>query len=358
MHEILNKKTTKALHGIAILLMIYHHIFINGNLWFVDSPTSLFDCLNFINFGLADSFQQSFAWFARICVSIFAFTSGYGIYVQLSKRNNDKLNMIDMYKYCFKRIWSFYKKYLIVFLVFVGIQYYLGIYKIAEMDIPEFILSVFGLSYFYNDTWWYVSQYYAMVLLSPIAFVFLNKIKKKEIVILGILFILTFVVATLNGSLIPYIKFYSKNIQTQFMMFLIIFVEGMFVCKYNLANLIGMKLNKVACVFIVIATFILRVFLMRAPSDSIFDLVLIAPFVVALACLLINIKDNNLLVFIGNYSTYMWFNHAYFYAVLFFDLVIRSDYSLIVFIQVVIYSLVTAIFLTKLEQFLSKILKK
>lgn len=357
MHKLLNKKTTKALHAIAILMMIYHHIFINGNTWYVNEAKSLFDYLDVINFGRADTLQQTFAWFCRICVSIFAFTSGYGIYIQLSNKVKEKMDIISMYKYCFKRILSFYLKYLIVFVIFVELEYCLGIYTLEDTDFLRLFLSVLGLSYFYNDTWWYVSQYYAMVLCAPIIYVLLNKMKKKETLMAIIIFALTFVVAVITGNLMPYIKFYRKGIQTQFMMFLIIFIEGMFISKYNLADYIGKKLNKLTSLFVVIIVFVLRVLLIRAPSDSFFDLVLIAPFVIALAYLLKDIKDNNLLVFIGNYSTYMWFVHSYFYAYIFFDLVIQCDQSIVVYIQTVIYSLTSAILLTKFEKLLLKIKK-
>lgn len=358
MHKLLNKKTTKALHGIAILMMVYHHIFINGNTWYVNEPKSLLNILNVINLGKADTFQQTVAWFTRICVSIFAFTSGYGIYVQLSNKVKEKMDIITMYRYCFKRIFAFYKKYLLVFVIFVGLEYYLGAMDVGEIDAIRFIESLLGLSYFYNDTWWYVSQYYAMVLCAPIIFILLNKIKKKETIILSSIFALSFVVAAILGQLPAYIKFYSKNIQTQFMMFLIIFIEGMFISKYNLADIIGGELNRLTSAFVVIVIFVLRIVLIRAPSDSLFDLVLIVPFVIALAYLLKDIKDNNLLVFLGNYSTYMWFVHSYFYAYIFFDLVIQCDQSIFVYIQTVLYSLATAIMLTGIENFLTKKLKK
>ena len=349
-HTLLNKKRTLMLHSVAILMMIYHHIFINGNTWFVNEPKSLFFIFNPINMGLAFNAQQTFAWFCRICVSIFAFTSGYGMYVQYENRVGNNINILEMYKYAFKRILSFFKKYALMFVIFIGLELHTHAIEFEQYQITEYILSFFGLSYTLNFTWWYVSQYYFMVLLSPLFYVILNKFKLKHYISLLLIFILGFIIAYISGYGFAYLKFFSKNIQTQLMMFVIIFAEGMFVGHFNLMDYLGNKINWLISLLIIVVVYLLRINLVRAASDSLFDLVLIFPFVLALTKLFSYIKKGEyLFTFLGKYSTYMWFVHAYFYAYMFFRLVIKSDYSLFVYIQTVVYSLVTAILLTNLE---------
>lgn len=75
----LDKKKSAALHGIAILMMIYHHLFIGGNGWAVNEGTSLFSVFDSIDLSGSGSAQLGFAWFCKICVAIFAFTSGYAL---------------------------------------------------------------------------------------------------------------------------------------------------------------------------------------------------------------------------------------------------------------------------------------
>ena len=76
----LNKKTAGALHGIAILMMIYHHLFIGGNALYVNEGKSILSVFDFINLTGSGSAQLGFAWFCKLCVAIFAFTSGYAMY--------------------------------------------------------------------------------------------------------------------------------------------------------------------------------------------------------------------------------------------------------------------------------------
>lgn len=64
----LSKRETQALHGLAILLMLYHHLFCIQTRIHV-SYYSL----------LGRGIEEKAAWFGKICVAIFAFTSGYGL---------------------------------------------------------------------------------------------------------------------------------------------------------------------------------------------------------------------------------------------------------------------------------------
>ena len=124
--KFLTKKYAQMLHGVAILMMIYHHLFISGNYWPVNEGSSLFDVFDFLSLGIADTAQLTFAYFCRICVAIFAFTSGYAMYIQFDNKRGDKeIKIIDLFKYCGKRLWSFYKKYLLAFIIFISLEYFI-----------------------------------------------------------------------------------------------------------------------------------------------------------------------------------------------------------------------------------------
>lgn len=356
-HTILNKKVTLMLHGIAILMMIYHHIFQYGNTWYVDNPTSLFDYLNAINMGRAYTYQQTFAWFCRICVAIFAFTSGYGIYIQYEKQGIIDFKL--MYKNAFNRLLKFYKKYLLMFIVFISLEIYTNCISVVNYTILDFVASGLGLSYVFNFTWWYVSEYYLLLLVSPIIYWVLHIFKFKHYLYIIVLFIIGCVISFVLGNLIPYLKFFSYIIQTQVVMFLVIFMEGMFVAHFNLVDIIANKINNIVAILILIIVYIARVLLVRDAPDSLFDLVLITPFIIACSKLFSSIKlKYSLLSFFGKYSTYMWFVHAYFYAIMFFRLVIKSNYSLLVYVQTVYLSLFTALLLTLLEKGIDKLILK
>lgn len=357
MESLLNKKNTTILHGLAILMMVYHHLFISGNTWFINSGTSLFDIFNGINFGGAETAQQTFAWFCKICVAIFAFTSGYAMFVQFERKCNGSLNIIEMYKYCIKRLLSFYIKYFLCFVFFVGYEYLTGNQDGFDYSLSNVILSLLGLRTSFNGTWWYIAVYYRMVLLSPIIYVLLNKMKLKDYLIIIGLGIASFIIAFISGHFIEYFKSISVFIQNFVIIYIVIFAEGMFCGRYKFLDYIASKLNFITSLLLLIITYILRVLLIRAPSDSLFDIVLTIPFVLSITKLISysNIISN-FLHYMGNYSTYTWFIHAYFYSYLFFNTVYRADMSLLVYVQVVLYSLVSSILFDYIEKNIKKLI--
>lgn len=358
----LNKKITMALHGVAILMMIYHHLFMTGNVFYIHESKSLFDVFNSINYFSNESVQLVFAYFCKICVAIFAFTSGYAIYLQLAKKcihNNETENTKEMISYCGHRFISFYKKYLIAFLFFVGCEYFLGNPNGFDFSLTNYILNLLGLRATYNGTFWYVSVYYVMIVSSPFIYLLLNKMKNKDYLFLAGLFIISFLVAFVTGNTAVFLKTISKFIQNYFIIYLIIFAEGMFCAKYQLIDKIGEKLNLLTSAALLLVTFFLRLMLIRDPSDPLFDLVLIIPFIISTAKILSYLDSvTSFFSFFGRYSAYMWYAHAYFYAYLFFNLLFKNDLSLIIYVQVLIYSLVSGIIFTQIENLITRQLKK
>ncbi len=356
---LLTKENARALHGVGILMMIYHHLFIGGNTWYVTEGWSLLDALDRLSLGQADGFQLTFAWFCKICVAIFAFTSGYAMYVQFAKKTQKTTDLKSMYLYCFKRLWSFYRKYLLCFLFFITYDYLAGNQNGFDYSPVNYLLNLLGIRANYNGTWWYILIYYYMVLLSPIVYVLLNKLKFRHYLLLIGLFILSFAVAFFAGSFIDYAKFISKTVQNYIIIYLIIFMEGMFCGRYPILDLVSSWLHPLLSVLLFLATFVARALLIRAPSDSLFDIVFIVPFIISFTKMMnCSKKVTGAFAYIGTYSAYMWYAHAYFYSYLFFNLVFRSDLSLFVYLQVVVYSMAASIIFDRIERFLMKSFRK
>lgn len=343
----LNKNRTMALHGIAILMMIYHHLFIGGNGWALNEGTSLLSVFDTLDLSGSGSAQMGFAWFCKICVAIFAFTSGYAMFNQL----NNKKSLWEMLKYIPKRLWSFYKKYLLAFLFFVGCSYFMT--DGFDFSLSNFIPSLLGLKASYNGTWWYVSVYYLMVIVSPCLYLILKKINYSGYLTVFIVFVICLLIAVFTGNLVPFYKTISLIVQNNTMVYLLIFAEGMFCARYNLIDYIGNKLNLFTSIILLVIIYILRSLLIRVPSDPLFDLIFIAPYIIATVKLLsYSDKLNFFFGYFGKYSAYMWYSHAYFYSYLFFVYVEKCDASVLVYLQVVFYSLVCAIAFTGIEDWL------
>ena len=331
--RLFDRESTLMLHGLAILMMIYHHLFITGNTRCINYGISLFDIFDGINLGSAETAQMTVAWFCKICVAVFAFTSGYGMYIQLDKKYGRDSDFKKMYEYCFERLFSFYKKFLLCFLFFTGYEYFSGNHSGFDYSLLNYILNLIGLRSSYNATWWYVSVYYCMVLLSPIIFSVLNgKIKLKYVLLIFgmgcicLIGVLCYAYAINDFS--HYLTIFKNLIQSALVVYLTIFIEGMICSKYDILEKLASKMNFISATALLIVTFIARALLIRIPGDSVFDVVLTIPFVLSVSVLFLNSKYlKKVLIFIGKYSAYMWYCHPYFYAYLFFSPVNGSTNS-------------------------------
>ncbi len=132
----LDKNCSTMIKGIAVLLMILHH------LWgFPDRVPELQLPNAYVQIGSA----------GKICVSIFMFLSGYGLYANYLRQGQAHI---------WKRIWNVYKRYWQVFLVFVPIGYIMGLH----LDIQEAIGNLICLSCSYNHEWWFLATYIELLL--------------------------------------------------------------------------------------------------------------------------------------------------------------------------------------------------
>lgn len=97
-------------------------------------------------------FEMKLAWLCKLCVAVYAFISGYGLYHTCHKlhQNNISEMLLTDYKKVIKHLWGFYLKYWLVFLVFVPIGF---VYFGRTFDKKTFFLSLIGESCAYNDEW-------------------------------------------------------------------------------------------------------------------------------------------------------------------------------------------------------------
>lgn len=75
----ITKRQSAVLQGVAILMMVYHHLY---------SFAVEYDSL--LPFMQVDTVQK-IAWFCKLCVGIFAFISGYGMYYVMGRQTKKVL---------------------------------------------------------------------------------------------------------------------------------------------------------------------------------------------------------------------------------------------------------------------------
>ena len=132
-----DKKSTTIIKGIAILLMVYHHLFIHRS--------DFVFC-----FGIfPDSVRYEFALFGKICVAIFFFLSGFGI----NRNRNKSFSINGELKKVGKRLKTLFFNYWKVFFCFVPLGFILGK---MNFSLGEFILNFIGWEHSYNIEWWVI----------------------------------------------------------------------------------------------------------------------------------------------------------------------------------------------------------
>ncbi|MDX2097642.1 MAG: acyltransferase family protein, partial [Leptolyngbyaceae cyanobacterium bins.59] len=153
------REKTNVAKGIAILLMFSNHLYafpdrlLHGNFYIPLIPTFNVEFL-IGNFG-------------SVCVSIFLFLSGYGMYI--GYKNSRYLSL----RYSLNKLKDFYLTYWLYFLVFVPIGLFFfqnetlwySSEKRYSLEILDLLEGFSGWSARYNSEWWFVRMFVLMLLL-------------------------------------------------------------------------------------------------------------------------------------------------------------------------------------------------
>lgn len=168
-----NKENTLTLKGIAILMMMFHHCFRIPTL-FKDYKVSFFP--------FSQDFVVDISDFFKICVSIFAFITGYGLILSLKKLNDKyEWSKNDILKWCKKRVIKVLSGFwMIALLSYIICQIVDGRFYTVFFDgkqiidgIFELIANFFGLSNYFGtplfcSTWWYMSLAVLFIITLPL----------------------------------------------------------------------------------------------------------------------------------------------------------------------------------------------
>lgn len=163
-----SKTDSLVLKGIAIIIMIFHHLY-----W----SRSLYNGYEISFFPLAETQVNQLSLFFKICVSFFAFVSGYGLYLSYSKlKDNTKNDSEWTIKRLIKTMSGFW---LVAILSFIACEIVnnevstLFLSGSKTLGIIEIILDILGLSNLLGTTslnanWWYMSCAILFIISVPI----------------------------------------------------------------------------------------------------------------------------------------------------------------------------------------------
>lgn len=366
MKEGLTKKESAFLKGLALWMMIYHHLFINPVVWHLNP-----DYIGRFNFLLDEEFTRIVAWFCKIALSLMTFVSGYGIcYIfKKSKKDNCAYALRDNYKSVIKRLVPFYGHYWYAFLVWTVADIFIMKYPLV---FPEYLLNATGLSYSLNGSWWYVLQYVEMILLAPLMDIYLTKFSRKADIIKWSALLI------LGGGLIaiPGGRAFLVNLIdiTRFQIsYMAVFVAGYIVARWNIYGIVRTwleKQNKILhyalCLAGLVAIMYIRIKLSDRANFAAYCRMdfIIAPVWILCLCELLEFMKSagkavvNFFGWFSRYSMFIWVLHLIFMDKFFHPVTMLTKLACGNYLTVVLLVTIASVILEKAEHYVLKLLRK
>lgn len=153
--KFISKEESIMIRGLAVMLMVFHHLFA-----FPERISySYFAPLDFTGLHL----ETILAYYGRICISIFAFLTGYGMIQK--ERNKEHQSIRRGYRSTMRQLTKFLVRFWLVYVIWVPLGIVRGNY---EWEARAFFRGLLGLNCKYNQEWWYVSEYIKILLVFPI----------------------------------------------------------------------------------------------------------------------------------------------------------------------------------------------
>ena len=343
----LTKQDSLCLKGIAIMMMLFHHLYLSESR-FLDYSVSFFP--------LTQDFVVSLAFFFKICVSIFAFITGYGLYKSISGIKLEKRACEEWYVKRLLKTMSGY--YFIVIISWVVTQ---SIDKLPQKTyfdkgiasgILYMISELFGLQKFFKtpmliETWWYMSAAVLFILLVPVFFAISRKAGFLPI-IAGVIAIPRMLNVGYPGGVNPYT-------------FILPMLFGMVFAEYNIFEIISEKLSKKkiisyllaflffggGCVFFFIIS-------LQIPQTKAWELEYgIAPlfYICFFRIFIIRIPVlSNILAFLGKLSMTMYLTHTFIRYNYLSDFVYSPSNFLEIFALMLVLSVALALIIDMLKK--------
>ena len=310
-----SRTDTKIIKGLAIILMLMHH------LWAFPERIAGGELKPFITIGGKNTLIF-FGEFGKICVSIFFFVGGYGIY-KLSEKKD--FNILENIKKMFIKYWK-------IFLIFIPIGFIFFNNQIAyceneliysmysNISIRNLLKNFFGISSSLNREWWFFHSY----LIAIITFPFIKKLFDNKSTIFNLFIIIVYtllvtnvlpaigkieIIGSLNNNII-YKEFFLQKSP-----YISCFWMGILFSKDNLLLELKNKINEIVKLnplFDIIGILII-VYFRQIVFGETYDMIYL-PFLIILFLDFVSKFKllKKIFELFGNHSTNMWLTHSFF----------------------------------------------
>lgn len=324
------REDTRVLKGYAILIMLFLHLFNNKeldctlNVWFYIEDTPLCYWLT---------------RFATICVSLYMFLSGYGLYI-VFKRHSKMYNL--------RRVMLLWSNVVLVAILFYPLS--LAYPNLNwTWDVSGVISTLSGFNP-YNGEWWFLFPWMIICLCSKKIMDFLDKCRtvKRILVVVCVYFLLRLSIFLSGGTVYwlngPMRLLYEIEVV---IILLLPFYLGAASAKYGILKYFKVKgresiLFRLAIIVAFILLIYIRIFFIQI---GIFDAFIAMIF----CCVMLTLSkytNNYFLRKLGEESTNMWLIHTFFCYYYCHDFIYSFKYPILIYIVLTLISYVAARIIT------------
>ena len=326
----MNKETSTIIKGVAILMMLFYHLFGRDDLGDLCTPLLYIGNTPLVKY------------LSNACypVSFFMILSGYGL-TYCYKRNQFSLSIQS------KRIMKLYVHYWLILLIFVTIGHFIKP-DIYPNDLLHVLANIVGIRCTYNGETWFLLPYTIISLLSwwIIDFVYyLNE--KHKIIITLIIYSIVF----LTTRYIVYHQLENTTLLTLLLQpFFIVQLTFYFSLGILLFRLLeneptALKAVKptIYCI-IIIVLFIIKSMIKVTIADGLYAFIIIF----CISHLQLHRLFHNIFYKLGQYSMPMWMTHTFFAVYLFQDFIYGFKYPLLIWLVLIALSYLVSIPILKI----------
>lgn len=326
----MNKETSTIIKGVAILMMLFYHLFGRDDLGDLCTPLLYIGNTPLVKY------------LSNACypVSFFMILSGYGL-TYCYKRNQLSLSIQS------KRILKLYVHYWLILLIFVTIGHFIKP-DIYPNDLLHVVANIVGIRCTYNGETWFLLPYAIISLLSwwIIDFVY-HFNEKRKIIITLIIYSIVF----LTTRYIVYHQLENTTLLTLLLQpFFIVQLTFYFSLGILLFRLLeneptALKAVKptIYCI-IIIALFIIKSMIKVTIADGLYAFIIIF----CISHLQLHRLFHNIFYKLGQYSMPMWMTHTFFAVYLFQDFIYGFKYPLLIWLILITISYLVSIPILKI----------
>ena len=326
----MNKETSTIIKGVAILMMLFYHLFGRDDLGDLCTPLLYIGNTPLVKY------------LSNACypVSFFMILSGYGL-TYCYKKNQLSLSIQS------KRILKLYVHYWLILLIFVTIGHFIKP-DVYPNDLLHVLANIVGIRCTYNGETWFLLPYTIISLLSwwIIDFVYhLNE--KRKIIITLIIYSIVF----LTTRYIVYHQLENTTLLT-------ILLQPFFIVQLNFYFSLGILLFRLleneptalkavkptTYFIIIIALFIIKCMIKVTIADGLYAFIIIF----CISHLQLHRFFHNVLYKLGQYSMPMWMTHTFFAVYLFQDFIYGFKYPLLIWLVLIALSYLVSIPILKI----------